>query len=83
MQMINQTAIEIIEKMAPESEKEQAALKLAVEALKVYKELMLFPSENSFKLYNPELAIGIACHNKEEQDKVIAYLEDYEKKEAD
>lgn len=83
MQMINEKAIEIIEKMAPETDKEMAALRLAIEALKVYKQFMLYPDGNSFKMYNPEFSIEIACHSKEEQDKVIAYLEDYEKKETD
>ncbi len=81
MEMLNEKAIEIIATEVPAHDGEvRAALELAMEALKVYKSLLLVPDGNTkFNLHKPDYDVHIYCDTEETSQKVIEFLDKYGK----
>ena len=70
--MLNERAIRIIEEIPIDTPEQKAALKMAVEALKIYKSIQAVPDKNSvFHLLDPAYCLHIYCKDQEEMDKVI------------
>jgi hypothetical protein len=75
MEMLNETAIRIIEEIPIETPEQKAALDLAVEALKRYKCIELAPLDNkAFYVFNQDQVLHIYCKSQEEMNKVIEII---------
>lgn len=72
MEMLNETAIRIIEEIPTETDEQDAALNMAMEALKVYRSIQAVPDKNSvFHLMDPKYCLHIYCEKQEEMDILI------------
>ena len=75
MEMLNERAIRIIEEIPIETPEQKAALKMAVESLKIYKSIQAVPDKNSvFHLLDPVYCLHIYCKDQEEMNKVIEII---------
>ena len=73
--MLNETAIRIIEEIPIETDEQKAALELATEALKRYKCLELAPiDDKSFSVFSQDQVLHIYCKTKEDMDNAIAII---------
>lgn len=78
MQMMNEKAIEIIATEVPIHDGEvKAALLLAIDALKCYKCMELYPDKdnNTFRYMDPENCLHIYHNSEAEMLNTIEYLE--------
>lgn len=72
MEMLNEAAIRIIEAIPVETPKQKAAIKMATEALTVFKSIQAVPDQNRvFHLMDPEYCLHIYCKDQEEMDILI------------
>jgi hypothetical protein len=75
MEMLNETAIRIIEEIPIETDEQKAALELATEALKMFKCIELAPlDDKAFYAFRQDQVLHIYCITEEDMNSVIAII---------
>lgn len=76
MEMLNETAIRIIEEIPIETPEQKAALELAKEALKSYKCIEIVPvGDKIFDVFRQNQILHIYCRTEEEMNNTLAIIE--------
>lgn len=75
MEMLNETAIRIIEEIPIETDEQKAALELATEALKSYKCIELAPTDDKiFDVFRQDQILHIYCKTEKDMNDAIAII---------
>lgn len=75
MEMLNETAIRIIDEIPVETDEQKAALELAKEALKSYKCIEFAPlDDKAFYAFRQNQILHIYCKTEKDMDSAIAII---------
>lgn len=75
MEMLNDTAIRIIEEIPIETDEQKAALELATEALKSYKCIEFAPDgDKNFYAFRQDQVLHIYCKTEKDMNDTIAII---------
>lgn len=75
MEMLNETAIRIIEEIPIDTDEQKAALELATEALKMFKCIELAPlDDKAFYAFKQDQVLHIYCKTEEDMDNAISII---------